>query len=84
MAVLDLLIRLIKKMPFEHKVVYSFWAVLLSTFIASLVSVFVSCRPFKKYWQIHPDPGEWYVDILVPVGIAGRKLTGIVLSETPG
>lgn len=59
MAVFDLLARLISKMPYERIVVYSFWGALLSTFIASVVTVFADCRPFKLYWQIYPDPGEW-------------------------
>jgi|TARA_R110002003_G_scaffold28_12_gene1601 hypothetical protein len=60
MAVLDLLARLIMKLPFERKMLYGFWAVLLLTFIPSVVTVFAGCQPFALYWQISPDPGEWY------------------------
>lgn len=59
-AVFDLLARLISKMPYERIVVYSFWGVLLFTFVASVITVFVGCRPFELYWQVYPDPGDWY------------------------
>ncbi|KAJ8118907.1 hypothetical protein OPT61_g189 [Boeremia exigua] len=58
MAVFDLLARLISKMPYERIVVYSFWSVLLSTFVASIITIYVGCRPFERHWQIYPDPGE--------------------------
>jgi hypothetical protein len=58
MAVLDLLSRLIIKMPFERKLLYAIWATLLMTFVASLATVFTGCTPFRSHWQINPDPGE--------------------------
>ncbi|KAI8931531.1 hypothetical protein NX059_011188 [Plenodomus lindquistii] len=61
MAVLDLLGRLIMKMPYERRVLHIFWAVLAATFVASIVTVFVGCKPFRKHWQIFPDPGECVV-----------------------
>lgn len=60
MAVFDLLARIISKMPYERYVVYGFWTLLFSTFIASVITVFVGCRPFERHWQIYPDPGDWY------------------------
>lgn len=60
MAVLDLLSRMIAKMPFERKLLYFMWAALGTTFVASIVTVFIGCHPFEQYWQIHPDPGKWY------------------------
>ncbi|TVY44868.1 hypothetical protein LOCC1_G006275 [Lachnellula occidentalis] len=29
-----------------------------ATFVASFLTIYVSCRPFSKYWQINPDPGN--------------------------
>jgi hypothetical protein len=60
MAVLDLLAILIMRMPFERRLLYSFWAVLFLTFLASIVTVFLSCRPVSLHWRIEPDPGNWY------------------------
>ncbi|KAF1928247.1 uncharacterized protein M421DRAFT_157070 [Didymella exigua CBS 183.55] len=61
MAVFDLLARIISKMPYERTIVYGFWTVLLSTLVASVITVFVGCRPFERHWQIYPDPGDCVV-----------------------
>ncbi|KAJ3486682.1 hypothetical protein NLG97_g6569 [Lecanicillium saksenae] len=37
---------------------YFAFALLGSTFIALMATTFLSCRPFHKYWQIYPDPGN--------------------------
>lgn len=63
MAVLDLLSRLIDKMPYQRKLLYSIWAAFGLTFAASIITVFIGCQPFQRYWQIYPDPGKWY-DVL--------------------
>ncbi|KAF6806947.1 hypothetical protein CSOJ01_08521 [Colletotrichum sojae] len=34
------------------------FGLVLGTFLASMVAVFLSCIPFNKYWQISPDPGN--------------------------
>ncbi|KAF2847480.1 hypothetical protein T440DRAFT_491921 [Plenodomus tracheiphilus IPT5] len=61
MAVLDLLGRLILKMPYERKLLYVFWIILATTFLASMATVFVGCSPFRRHWQIYPDPGSCVV-----------------------
>lgn len=58
MAVLDLLSRLIMKMPFERKLLYVIWGTLLLTFVASITTVFTSCTPIRRSWQINPNPGN--------------------------
>jgi hypothetical protein len=65
MAVLDLLASLIMRLPFERRLLYSFWAVLFATFVASIVTTFSSCASIRLYWQIDPDPGNWYDTLLV-------------------
>ncbi|OSS46882.1 hypothetical protein B5807_08996 [Epicoccum nigrum] len=60
-AVFDLLARLISNMPYERFIKYGFWSVLLATFLASLTTVYLGCRPFKRHWQISPDPGDCVV-----------------------
>ena len=60
MAVFDLLARLISTLPYERALLYVFWSVLLSTFVASIVTIFVGCHPVERYWQVYPDPGDWY------------------------
>ena len=51
---------MIRKLPYEHLVLYSYWFVLAATYLAATISIFVECRPFEVYWQINPDPGDWY------------------------
>jgi hypothetical protein len=60
MAVLDLLASLIMRLPFERRLLYSFWAVLFLTFLASVTTTFMSCNPVRLHWQVVPDPGTWY------------------------
>ncbi|OGM47934.1 hypothetical protein ABOM_002713 [Aspergillus bombycis] len=38
--------------------VYIGFALVIGTFIASIVTIFAACRPLHKYWQINPDPGR--------------------------
>lgn len=59
MVVLDLCSRLIRKMPKEHLIKYSFWAVFAATYLAAQLTVALECKPFHLYWQIYPDPGTW-------------------------
>ncbi|KAM0817900.1 hypothetical protein AB5N19_03707 [Seiridium cardinale] len=58
MAVLDILGRMISKLPYERLVVITLWITLASTFVASVLSVFLECRPFYLYYQVNPNPGN--------------------------
>lgn len=60
MAVLDLLARLIMKLPFERKLLCTFYAMLIGSFIPSIVMIFADCHPIELAWQIYPNPGGWY------------------------
>jgi hypothetical protein len=60
MAVLDLLAILIMRLPFERRLLYSFWTILFVTFVASIITTFSSCSPINLHWQVDPDPGDWY------------------------
>jgi hypothetical protein len=60
MAVLDLLASLIMRLPFERRLLYSFWTILFVTFVASIITTFSSCTPISLHWQVDPDPGDWY------------------------
>jgi hypothetical protein len=72
MAVLDLLASLIMRLPFERRLLYSFWAVLFLTFLASVTTTFMSCNPVRLHWQVDPDPGTWY-SISVILGATGAN-----------
>ena len=58
MVVLDLCRRMIRKIPREFTILYTFWTVLACTYAAATIAIFVECRPFERYWQLSPDPGE--------------------------
>lgn len=47
------------------KQIYFGFALLGSTFIALMGTMFLGCRPFHKYWQIYPDPGSEYMRIML-------------------
>lgn len=65
MAVLDLLAYIVMRLPFERKLMYFFWAILSTTFVASIVATFSSCSPIRLHWQIEPNPGDWYDPCMV-------------------
>jgi hypothetical protein len=60
MAVLDLLAKIIMKLPFEQRLLYIFQAALSLTFIASVITVPMGCSPVSLHWQVYPNPGSWY------------------------
>ncbi|KAF7550891.1 hypothetical protein G7Z17_g5398 [Cylindrodendrum hubeiense] len=43
--------------PYRIRIQVGF-ALVIATFIASFLAIFLGCRPFHKYWQINPDPGN--------------------------
>lgn len=84
MTVLDLLGRLLSKMPYERKIKYAFWATLAVTFVASLVTVFASCQPFQRYWQLNPNPGECVVgDMWLYTYEISNIITDVMLMLVP-
>lgn len=58
MVVLDLCRRMIRKLPREYTVLYTFWSILAATYTAATIAIFIECRPFERYWQLSPNPGE--------------------------
>jgi hypothetical protein len=34
------------------------YAVIAATYIATLLSILLGCRPLRRNWQINPDPGS--------------------------
>ncbi|KAJ4411547.1 hypothetical protein N0V91_001332 [Didymella pomorum] len=84
LAVLDLMARIISKMPYERSIVYGFWTVLFATFVASVTTVYIGCRPFARHWQIHPDPGDCVVgNIWLITYEVSNILTDLMLMALP-
>ncbi|RYC60380.1 hypothetical protein CHU98_g5833 [Xylaria longipes] len=38
--------------------IYIGFALLAATYLAATLNLFLGCRPFHRYWQINPDPGD--------------------------
>jgi hypothetical protein len=38
--------------------IYIALASIIITFVAVIFTIYLSCRPFQRYWQISPDPGN--------------------------
>ncbi|KAB8265817.1 hypothetical protein BDV32DRAFT_115916 [Aspergillus pseudonomiae] len=38
--------------------VWAGFALVIGSFLASIIVILAACRPFHKYWQIYPDPGN--------------------------
>lgn len=34
------------------------FGILLVSYLAGTMTLFLGCRPFHKYWQINPNPGS--------------------------
>lgn len=84
MAVLDLLSRLIMKMPFERRLLYVIWGTLLSTFVASIITVFTSCTPIRRSWQINPNPGDCTIgSIWIYTYEVSNIITDVILMAVP-
>ncbi|ODA79349.1 hypothetical protein RJ55_04942 [Drechmeria coniospora] len=43
--------------PYRIRVNIGFFLV-ITTFLASMLTIFAACQPFSNYWQISPDPGN--------------------------
>ncbi|EFY97524.2 hypothetical protein MAA_07166 [Metarhizium robertsii ARSEF 23] len=43
--------------PYKIRIVIGFILV-IGTTVACILTNFLACRPFSKYWQINPDPGN--------------------------
>lgn len=43
--------------PFQIRIFVGF-SLVVATFIACIISIFASCRPFNHYWAIYPNPGS--------------------------
>ncbi|KEZ42842.1 hypothetical protein SAPIO_CDS5268 [Scedosporium apiospermum] len=88
MAMLVFYIRLTQGLGrrFKIRITVGF-ALVIGTFLASILTVFIACRPFNKYWQINPDPGNVCQAAIsrpiIWVSFASNVLTDIYLILIP-
>ncbi|KFY48342.1 hypothetical protein V495_01415 [Pseudogymnoascus sp. VKM F-4514 (FW-929)] len=58
-AVLVFYMRLIEGLSKKYGIrIWIGFGLVASTFLASIITIYGACRPFAKYWQINPDPGN--------------------------
>lgn len=57
LVLLDLYRRLILDMPYEKLIIWSYYFIMLATYITVQITNVIECRPVRLYWQILPDPG---------------------------
>lgn len=38
--------------------IYIAFASIITSFVIIILTIYLSCRPFSRYWQINPDPGN--------------------------
>ncbi|EFY84194.1 hypothetical protein MAC_09757 [Metarhizium acridum CQMa 102] len=58
-SLLVLYLRLTRDLGRHYVVrVYIGFGLLVASWVAVLANLFLACRPFNKYWQIEPDPGN--------------------------
>ncbi|OBT70376.1 hypothetical protein VE03_00113 [Pseudogymnoascus sp. 23342-1-I1] len=59
MAVLVFYIRLTEGLNKKFRIrLWLGFGIVVSTFIASIITIYAACQPFHKYWQINPDPSN--------------------------
>jgi hypothetical protein len=46
-----------ENLGFEKRICAGF-GIVVTTWVAVLLTILLGCRPFKKNWQIYPDPGS--------------------------
>ncbi|OBT45221.1 hypothetical protein VE00_03603 [Pseudogymnoascus sp. WSF 3629] len=58
-AVLVFYVRLMEGLSKKFRIrIWVGFGIVLSTFLASIITIYAACRPLHKYWQINPDPGN--------------------------
>ncbi|KAH7375416.1 hypothetical protein B0T11DRAFT_293106 [Plectosphaerella cucumerina] len=59
LSVLFFYLRLTEGLSRRYRVrVYVGFVLIIGTFMSSILTIFLGCRPLHKYWQISPDPGN--------------------------
>ncbi|RYO85346.1 hypothetical protein DL766_004774 [Monosporascus sp. MC13-8B] len=59
LSLLFLYIRLTAGLDRSYNIrIYFGFGFVIVSWIAAMMTLFLGCRPFHKYWQINPDPGD--------------------------
>ncbi|KAK6511252.1 hypothetical protein TWF481_000173 [Arthrobotrys musiformis] len=83
-VIFDFLWRIIRKLPYERPILITYITVIVGTWIAANIVVFMECTPFHKWWQLYPYPGpcvqanKWLITYEV-----GNMITDAMLLALP-
>ncbi|KMU74469.1 hypothetical protein CISG_04540 [Coccidioides immitis RMSCC 3703] len=60
LSVLSFYIRLTEGLGRRYRIQIQIgFALVIGTFFGAIITIFTACRPFHRYWQIYPDPGNF-------------------------
>ncbi|KAG8625860.1 hypothetical protein KVT40_006261 [Elsinoe batatas] len=49
--------RLVSHVKWSGKVIWATWGFILISYVAVIITIFLECTPFDRYWQVSPPPG---------------------------
>ncbi|RJE19148.1 hypothetical protein PHISCL_08511 [Aspergillus sclerotialis] len=59
LSMLSFYLRMTSGLPKRYRLsIYIGFGLVVASFIAAFLAIFLSCRPFHNYWQINPNPGN--------------------------
>ncbi|KAF4547886.1 Hypothetical protein D9617_34g040660 [Elsinoe fawcettii] len=50
--------RLVSHVKWSGKAIWATWIFILVSYLAVVVTIFLECTPFSRYWQVNPSPGQ--------------------------
>ncbi|TLD28589.1 hypothetical protein PspLS_04054 [Pyricularia sp. CBS 133598] len=88
LSMLFFYMRLVEGLGRRYRVrIYVGFFLVIATFLSTILTIFLGCRPFRKYWQISPDPGNQcqpaVSDPIVWSSFAANVATDIYLIAIP-
>ncbi|QBZ63072.1 hypothetical protein PoMZ_11965, partial [Pyricularia oryzae] len=88
LSMLFFYMRLVEGLGRRYRVrIYVGFFLVISTFLSTILTIFLGCRPFRNYWQISPDPGNQcqpaVSDPIVWSSFAANVATDIYLIAIP-
>ncbi|KJF61196.1 uncharacterized protein CIMG_11576 [Coccidioides immitis RS] len=88
LSVLSFYIRLTEGLGRRYRIQIQIgFALVIGTFFGAIITIFTACRPFHRYWQIYPDPGNFcqagVSKPIIWISFAANVLTDIYLILIP-
>lgn len=82
LSMLFFYMRLVEGLGRRYRVrIYVGFFLVISTFLSTILTIFLGCRPFRNYWQISPDPGSAFIPCPI-ISSVFLRLTQILSKQT--